>query len=85
MRPGAQGSDARMCGGRSATVGTGARAPPDVRAARAASGSMLDPDVRMSVQFGVCMHAVGIYKSSPGQDSLAHARTQRGQSLGHGR
>ncbi len=39
---------------------------------------------RVDDEFGVCMHAIELYKSSPGQDSLPHASTQRGQSLGHG-
>ena len=83
MRPGAQGSDARMCGGRLTIVGTRARPPPDVRGARVACGPMRSPDEPIERVFGVCMHAVDLYKSSPAQGSLPHTHSQRGQSLSH--
>ena len=84
MRPVAQGSDARMCGGRLMSVGTCVWPPLDVRAVRAASGRCCAQRWANERVFGVCVHAVDLYKSSPGQGSLAHAHTQRGQSLSHG-
>ena len=56
MRPGAHESDAKMRGTRPVTVGTRAPSPPDVRAARTASGSMHASDEQMSVGLvSVCM------------------------------
>ena len=49
-----------------------------------ASRSAVGPVEPFDDEFGVCVRAVALHKSSPQQGSHPHARTQRGQSLSHG-